>query len=184
MASAATIALIGLSVAFLGTEAWITYLSIVPSGQLEVHAVITNFARLFIPTTYRALSVLGVDSSLALFIQYGFGAAVAVCVVWVFAVRANRNLQAATLLSASVLVPPYLHVYDAAVITMAAVLLLFEVLQDGGRPGERSAILLAWFLPVLVVFANAVELPVAPVLMFVPFLFIVLRALRGQHIAG
>lgn len=184
VASAATVGLIGLSVAFLGTEAWITYLTIVPSGQLEVHADITNFARLFIPTIYRALSVLGVDSSLALLIQYGFGAVVAVCVVWVFAVRANRNLKAATLLSASVLVPPYLHVYDATAVTMAAVLLLFEVLKDGGRPGERSAILLAWFLPILVVYTNAVELPVAPVLMFIPFLFIFFRALRIPHSGG
>ena len=109
-------------------------------------------------------------------------AGIAVCVVWVFAVRANRNLKAATLLSASVLVPPYLHVYDAAVVTMAAVLLLFEVLKDGGRPGERSAILFAWFLPILVVFTNAVELPVAPVLMFAPFLFIFLRALREKRL--
>jgi hypothetical protein len=102
-------------------------------------------------------------------------------VVWVFALRANRNLKAATLLSASVLVPPNLHVYDATVITMAAVLLLYEVLEDGGRPGERSAILLAWFLPVLVVFTNAVELPVAPILMFVPFIFIFFRALQDPH---
>ena len=121
---------------------------------------------------------------MALFMQYGFGAAVAACVVWVFAVRANHNLKAATLLSASVLVSPYLHVYDTAVVTMAAVLLLFEVLKDGGRPGERSAILLAWLLPILVVITNAVELPVAPVLMFVPFIFILIRALRDPHPEG
>ncbi len=184
VASAATVAMIGLSVAVLGTETWSIYLSVVPGGQLEVHADITNFARLFIPTTYRALSVLGVDSNLALLLQYGFSAIVAVCAVWVFAVRANRNLKAATLLSASVLVPPYLHVYDATVVTMAAVLLLYEVLKDGGRPGERSSILLAWLMPILVVLTNAVELPIAPVLMFVPFLFIFLRALRDQSHTG
>ncbi len=183
-ASTATAGLIGLSVAFLGAEAWLNYLTIVPSAQIEVHAEITDFLRLFVPTAFRALIALGVEKALALLLQYGFGAVVAVCVVWVFAVRANRNLKAATLLSASVLVPPYLHVYDAAVVTMAAMLLLFEVLKDGGRSGERSAILLAWLLPLLVVFTNVAQLPVAPVLMFVPFLFIFLRALREQSPAG
>ena len=167
-ASAAAVGLIGISVAFLGTEAWITYLTIVPSGQIEVHADIASFARLFFPTIFRALSALGVDSALALLLQYGFGIVIAVCVVWVFALRTSRNLKAATLLSASVLVPPYRHVYDAAVVTMAAVLLLYEVLEDGGRPGERSAILLAWLLPILVV----------------PFVFIFFRALRDRHPVG
>jgi hypothetical protein len=183
-ASIATAGLIGLSVFFLGAEAWLIYLTNLPSNHIALHAEITSFIRLFIPTVFRALSVLGVESALALLLQYGFGAIVAVCVVWVFAFRENRSLQAATLLSASVLIPPYLHVYDAAVVTMAAMLLLFEVLKDGGRPGERSAILLAWFMPILVVFTNAVELPVAPVFMFVPFLFIYLRALREQRFAG
>ena len=90
----------------------------------------------------------------------------------------------ATLLSASFLVPPYLHVYDAAVVTMAAVLLRFEVSKDSGRPGERCAILLAWFLPILVVLTNVVDFPVAPVLMFVPFIFIFFRALRDRHPVG
>ena len=183
-ATLATFALIGLSLVVLGVEAWTAFLAGSLSSAFDIHTLqagswVVNYKLSLV----RALRAAGLDYNLAMAGQYLLSAVVAVTVIWVFVRPGRPDLKAACLLAGTVLATPYIHIYDVAGLAMAGMLLMFFCLADGGRPGERSMVVLAWLAPLLALFTNAIGLPLAPIFLLLPFIALVLRAWREASIS-
>jgi arabinofuranan 3-O-arabinosyltransferase len=65
-----------------------------------------------------------------------------VCVVW--AKRIPYSLKAATLCVGSVMVTPYVQIYDLCILSIAITFLVSDELSRGFLPGEPTAILICW----------------------------------------
>jgi hypothetical protein len=65
--------------------------------------------------------------------------------IWVlWAKPLPYNLKAAILCAGSIMVSPYVMIYDLCILSIAATFLVAEGLSCGFLPGERTAILLCW----------------------------------------
>jgi hypothetical protein len=73
--------------------------------------------------------------------------AVVAAVAWIWRSRASFALQAAALLTGSLLVSPYTLDYDFVVFGMALAFLTAHGFAQGFRPWDRTLIALAWFVP-------------------------------------
>ena len=158
-------ALLLLSIAVYGTEAWIIYLTSVPDRHLDFFAQARGLISYLVPTVYMASRILGFDSAFSLGAQALIAAVVLACVIWAFHGRRDLGLSSALLFAGTLLVTPFGHVYDMSAVTVAVFLLLQDTVARGERGGERIIAVFAWMLPVLVFFLNGAGVPIGPVVL-------------------
>jgi len=103
------------------------------------------------PTVFAFMRLLNVPPELA-YTAHTLIALWAVAIVWrVWKSNAIYALKAATLMTATLLVSPYLFEYDLAWLGFPIAWLAKTGLDSTWRPGEREVLLAAWILPLVVV---------------------------------
>lgn len=116
-------------------------------------------------------------------VAFGYAAQAAVALIVVAAVLSIWRgtpvfaLQAAALLTGSLLVSPYTLDYDFVVFGMALAFLVSHGFAHGFRPWDRTLIALAWFVPVIArVAGKLAHLPLGFLALAAIFALIVVRA--------
>ncbi|WDR04716.1 glycosyltransferase family 87 protein [Devosia rhodophyticola] len=160
------------SLMIFGSAAWLDYAgkTLPELSLLEKtgHGLFT----LMIPSTFMAVRILTGDGDLAVII-HGI-AAVLVGIVLIVRLRAvlDPMRRAAMVLIATVLMTPYMHNYDLALLLCAALLIARRPGNSKFGPlGLNGLVVMAWGLPQLVIGLNAVGLPISP-LLILPLLFL------------
>ena len=164
--------LIGLALAIFGLQPWKDYVgdSLVVLSALEREG--TGPFMTMIPSTFMALRILTGNSDFALMVHGIFAAAVAM----VLGVRLWRvtdgTRQAAMVLIATVLMTPYMHNYDLALLLCGALLVGRRWYSTEMGPFRVPfLVIVAWALPHIVVGLNRVGAPISP-LLILPLLFL------------
>ena len=176
-ATAATLAIVGITTLLFGVQSWIDYIEKgLPMQSLALFAPLLHGAQ-FMPTIFMNIRATGVDSATAMMVQVCFSLLAVGAVIWAFHFRRNADplILAALFLSCSVFGSPYLLVYDLLPLTVAAVLLLASGMLD--LPGQRLARFLYW-LPALQMAFGTFDIP-GPALLPVIFAGYLVRHLHG-----
>jgi hypothetical protein len=147
IAGAATSA-IGLSLLALVCFGWESYRAMAVSMPLFVSIVSSGTSGWFrMASVYSALRLAGIDAQIAWAAHalVAFAAAVMVWAVW--RGRHDTSAKCAMLVAASMLVSPYLYVYDTAMLVVP----LFWLAANGA---DRRVLAVVWLLPVMSFFQN------------------------------
>ena len=180
-ASFMTLALAGLSLQVHGLTAWQEFFATAPAFQWQLvnnPAVFTphHLYQLMMPGPTVALRLLHAPDMLV----YGIQGLVSVVVIigTILAWRQSLSLgqRALILASGGLLVTPYAFNYDMGFFTAA--LLLRWIERPTLNPYQSCVRNLAYLLPLLVYVLNAVDVPVAPLILLITFATTVHEVLR------
>ncbi len=176
-AAAATVALlVALSALLFGAQLWLTYLSETALLQAAMVDDVGAFFMRMMPTLTPALAILGVPIAAAAALQ----ALTAVAAVVLLLRHLPRDSAEAGLATATAtfLVLPYGFAYDMTVAGLAG-LILFRRSLAGEPAWFALAAGLAAFVPMAVLYLNAVPAPVAPLL--IAFQLLAMLGLIGRR---
>lgn len=164
--SAATLLLIGLSIALFGMEAWRDYAGLTLPELSDLERNGSGPFTLMIPTMFMSMRLAGFDGDTAIVIHFAFAAAVLAFLIWRLRGERDPMNQAALVLIGTCLITPYLHLYDLGILMAGALIIMRGV--DGLIGGKRLAVVLAvgaaWALPKLVMMFGTIGVPVSPLL--------------------
>ncbi len=175
LTSGIVLAMLVVTLALFGPDLWRDYLD-------DTLAVLNLLERegsgpfmMMIPSTFMALRIVLGDGQLAGILHWAVAAVVIAILVWRLVRIPDALRQAALILIATVLVTPYLHNYDLAILTAGALLVARRRLT-AETPLARQVIValliaLAWLLPATVMGLNGAGLPISPLLVL-PLLFL------------
>ena len=165
-------AFLALAVARFGLDPWSDYIGDTLPRLNALEREGSGPFMAMIPSTFMAMRIVIGDSASALLIHFGFAMAVAAVFVFRLWRVEDANRRAAMVLIATVLMTPYIHNYDLALLLCGA-LLVARGCSSPERPALASKLLVivAWALPHLVVWLNAFGVPVSP-LLILPLLFL------------
>jgi hypothetical protein len=145
-ATAATaLAMLAASIWAFGTEtimAWVQNMGLISGYVDDGQAALAR-----IPTFFAMARMLHVHTTLAYSLQAISACAAAVAVVYAWKRRCAFELQAATLVCASLLVSPYLFDYDLPWYGILIVWFCRYAMATGFKRGEREWLLLLWVAP-------------------------------------
>jgi multidrug transporter EmrE-like cation transporter len=136
------------SAALFGPETWLAFwdnLAHINRNMAEGQVPILKMTSLF-----ATLRVAGVDAGTAYALHAVLAAAVAAVVAWVWHRRRATAASAAVLVVGALLVSPHVYDYDLAVLAVAIATLGWAAYSSEPLPGERAALMLAWFTPMIV----------------------------------
>jgi len=173
-AAATVLALIGVSAALFGFQLWVTYVGETALLQAAMVDDVGAFFMRMMPTLTPALALLGVPTWAAAILQ----ALTAIAALLVLLRHLPRDSEQAGLATATAtfLVLPYAFAYDMTVAGLAG-LILFRQSLAGRSPPFALAAGMAAFVPLAVLYLNAIPLPVAPLL--IAFQLLALLGLIG-----
>jgi hypothetical protein len=186
-------------VALLANRSWLTFfvavatvivfmaLGIWTFGSATLDAALASLddARLYLesgklpwfkmPSLFSALLHLGVPISLAYAGHAGLAGVALVCVWRVWRVRRNTQLRGAVLMTAALMMSPYVYDYDLTWLAFPIAWMVVLGLQQGWLPGEREILLGAWLLPMFMIMVFAeLGVQLAPVIL-TALLWIIMR---------
>ncbi len=147
-ADATTVALVAATAALFGPETWLVFwnnLAVIDQKMAEGHVPILKMTSLF-----ATLRVLGVDTGVAYALHGALAVAVAAIVAWVWHRRRATAGSAAVLIVGALLVSPHVYDYDLPVLAVAIAFIGWAAYSSEHLPGERAALLFAWFTPMIV----------------------------------
>jgi alpha-1,2-mannosyltransferase len=155
-------ALVAATSMLFGWHIWIEFLQKVVPQQLWLTETSKGLLFAMVGTPFYAARMLHLPLGVAWTIQY-IGAALAfAAVVWTFWKRRDRALSLALLITATFLVTPYILNYDMVVLGFVVALL-----RD--RPDNTAAdhrlLIAVWSLPVTMMFAALIWIPLAPIVL-------------------
>lgn len=146
-------ALAGASWLAFGTEAWKAFFHWMPMfSQAFLSEGKATWWKL--QSLYSMVRFLGGPESFAWAVHWVFTAAVATVLVLMWRSRVPYTLKAAALASGTLLVTPYLFMYDMMVLAIPVAFLVRLGLRDGFRPYELPALGLALALIVSFIFTG------------------------------
>jgi hypothetical protein len=160
IASAAiTIAvLVGATAWLYEPQIWSAYFKLVVPQQRYLQQYGDGLLFLQIPSAFYAARMVGLPLSLAWFVQALVSAAALAAVVWTYRRPRERILSDAVLIVAGLLITPYAMNYDLVMLGWTLALLR----QRGDNaPLDHYLILAVWTLPVTMMLAGLVNLPLA-----------------------
>ena len=161
-AAATTAALVAATSWLYGADIWMAYLrNVVPVQHfLQEHG--NGMLFLQIPSTFYAARLVGLPVSLAWVLQAVVSAVAVAAVIWTFRRRRDPVLSMALLVAAIFLVTPYSLNYDMVVLGWVLALLRQRA---GNEPIDHHLIIAMWTLPLTMMLAGLVHIPLAmPVL--------------------
>lgn len=164
--------LMALSMTLFGLTAWRDYLgdTLPALNGLERHG--KGPFMTMIPSTFIAMRIVTDDTALALVVHGVFAAGVGLVLLWRLWHVPDRERRIAMVLIGTVLITPYMHNYDLALLLSGALLVARRPRVAGsGFLGAELFVLLAWMLPQLVMLLNSAGLPLSP-LLILPLLFL------------
>jgi hypothetical protein len=140
-----------LSVAVLGVQPWIGFLR-----QLaQPSAVFSSSSSAWrtIPSVMIMARSLGLDGRLSAALHWSVAAMAAIGALWVWRKTDDVGLRAAALATATLIVTPYLRLYDLALLILPIAVLLPGAEAEGGI-GQRAILFAAWLLPAVLLLAQ------------------------------
>ena len=161
-AAATTAALVAATSWLYGPDIWMAYLrDVVPVQQfLQEHG--NGMLLLQIPSAFHAGRLVGLPIAVDWALQALVSAAAAAAVIWVFRRRRDRVLSMALLIVATFLFTPYALNYDMVVLAWVCGLLRQ---REGNAPIDHYLIVALWTLPVVMMLAGFVHVPLAPLVL-------------------
>jgi len=145
VAAVTALALTGLSVSVLGMPTLVAFLDslglarqMLEDGKLPLHKM---------PSVFAAMRLVGLPTFAAYCAQAVCSCAAA-CFVWrAWRGNASPALRNALLMTACLLVSPYVYDYDLAWLAFPAAWLALDGIAHGWRRGERELLAMLWILP-------------------------------------
>jgi hypothetical protein len=141
------------TVAFAGIAEWI-----VGPGAFTAFIHANGFARQALvdgtfpwwqmTTVYATLRLLHVPVMAALVAHGTVAVAATIATGWVWVRQPSFSIRAATLVTATFLISPYLYLYDAIWLAIPIAFTVHHALKHGWLRGEREVLLLVWLLPI------------------------------------
>jgi arabinofuranan 3-O-arabinosyltransferase len=148
-AATATLALLALSswIAF-GPDAWAAFFQSLPTAsQSTLEQGRAEWGKL--QSAYGAVRMLGGASAMAWAVQGVLAGAIAAVLVALWRSKASLNLKAAALAAGTLMVVPYIFLYDLVILAVAMAFLLRACGEAGPTPGEMRALAIAGLLIVI-----------------------------------
>jgi hypothetical protein len=174
-AAVTTLALVAMSVAFFGIDAWRSYFAVTGAYQFELMESFYGFYTAMMMSVLAAGRTLGFSYTVSFVAQAVVSLAVLAAACWAVRQTADAQKRAFVLVIASLLITPYSFNYDFTALTAILVWKLCSPWpEDWGR---RALYALTYFSPVLLMYLNAVNLA------FMPGLLVVLFAIAIQEAA-
>jgi hypothetical protein len=171
-----TVAFAAISLMLFGVQTWAAFLHSLPESSRQLNNAQMGWGK--IQSVYGGLRLLGFGSGPAYSVQVIVAlvsAAIAV-IVW----RAHRvtfDIKAAVLVTATLLVTPYVADYDFVLLALPIAWMARDGAQHGFLPWEKPILLMTWLLPLFARFlALKASIPLAPLVIAILLACIARRA--------
>ncbi len=169
-----------LAVAVLGIDPWLAFLH--KAAQPSAIFSSSSSAWRTIPSVMIMARSLGLDARLISVLHWSLAAAAAIGALWVWRKTGDGRLRAAALATATLIVTPYLRVYDLALLILPISVLLPGVETEIGI-GELATVFAAWLLPAVLLFAQpSIQIQVGPVITVALMGLILWRSVRTSDL--
>jgi hypothetical protein len=169
-----------LAVAVLGIDPWLAFLH--KAAQPSAIFSSSSSAWRTIPSVMIMAGSLGLDARLSSVLHWSLAAAAAIGALWVWRKTGDGRLRAAALATATLIVTPYLRVYDLALLILPISVLLPGVETEIGI-GELATVFAAWLLPAVLLFAQpSIQIQVGPVITVALMGLILWRSVRTSDL--
>lgn len=161
-----------LSIALFGIETWHGYLGDTLPKLSDLERNGTGPFMAMIPSVFMAMRILTGQSDVAITAHVIFAVMIGIAFVWRLWRVTDPERRTALLLLATVLITPYIHNYDLALLLSGALIVARRPWAAGSGPSKTELpIILAWMLPQLVLLLNMAGLPISA-LLILPLLFL------------
>jgi hypothetical protein len=177
-AGATVLALVGLSAALFGVDAWFGFLTMSKLATATLQHGLVEPEKM--QSAYAAIRVLGGSSSLAFGVQAVVTLGVMAALVW--SVRQKPTTMAAGVLMvmAALMASPFLLDYDLVLLALPMAWLFREAMRTGFRPYEKIVLLASFVLPLVArTLAQSAGLPIGPLVILALFAVVARRAVMA-----
>jgi len=175
-----TVMLIVSSIIIFGTHVWLDYFHNVIPFQMYILENMGRPFNIMVPSIFKSLHNFGVNTDIAMQVQYVLGLLSVLIVIWAFWRVRNRDLQLALFLTATCMFSPYLVIYDLPILTFAAYLYYKYLVQTYSKQPSRLNICLVVSvigLSYICFFIGLAGFSISPLIMIV-FAIYIIRELR------
>lgn len=167
-----SLVILGLTIAIFGIEPWRDYLTDTLPTLSDLERNGTGPFMAMIPSVFMAMRIVMGQADIALVVHVIFAIMVGCVFLWRLWHVRDPERRTALLLLATVLVTPYIHNYDLALLLAGALIVARRPWVAGSGPFKAELpIILAWLLPQLVLLLNTAGLPISS-LLILPLLFL------------
>jgi hypothetical protein len=139
------LAMLGIAVALFGVETLSAFLH--SMGTVAQYVESSRAAMHRIPSAYSFVKMMHGPTMLANAAQAVSVASAAAAVWYAWSRAASHALRAATLVSASLMVSPYLYDYDLAWLGVFIAWYVKHAMEHGWRPWQREWMIVLWLMP-------------------------------------
>jgi len=161
--AAATVALLFVVTAMLfGWDVWIQYWHKIVPQQLWLTENAGGLMFSLVSSLFFAARLIHLPLGVAWAIQYAGSAFAVAAVVWTYWQRRDQNLSLALFVTATFLVTPYILNYDMVMFGFVVALLRD---RPDNTMRDHWLLLAVWTLPVTMMFAGAIWIPLAPIVL-------------------
>jgi hypothetical protein len=160
------ISIVLISLIVFGYDSWRAFFESFPYAMEIIES---GEARLYQLTSVMAMTVLLGPNILTAKITHLVFAIVALgLVAWVWYKKAPLFLRASSLALGTLLIPPYVHIYDLAILALPIAWMGWETFRTGNRlRGLEYLLVITWVAPLLAnVIAKETKIQFAPILIF------------------
>jgi glycosyl transferase family 87 len=176
-AGASALSLTAIVIIAFGVEPWRAFIrsTVLARALLETGGV--PYSK--ISSSFSSIRLVGGTVGLAYALQGAVAIAAAAAVVWLWSTKSRYELRAAGLICASLIATPYVYDYDLVVLGVGLGFLASVGLRDGWLDWEKTAIAVAWAVPLLArVLATWIHVPITPVVLAWVLALTIRRAVR------
>lgn len=179
-AAMTTIMLALASAGILGVASWEAFFGSMPMVKILLEQP-DNLNWGNMPSLFASLRLLGVAIPVAHALQTLLALTAAAGVAWVWWRGTRPPLAAAALISASLLVSPYMFDYDMPLLAVVIALLAWDGHLNGWLRGEREVLVAAWLMPIVgTVVSTATAVPLGITCLVAVFALALRRAGLSQ----
>ena len=170
------IAFAAASLMMFGVRTWAAFLHDLPESSRQLNIGQMGWGK--IQSVYGGLRLLGLGSGPAYLVQVIVALACATIAVIIWrAHRVSFDIKAAVLVTATLLVTPYVVDYDFVVLALPIAWMARDGAQNGFLPWEKPILLMTWLLPIFARWlALTASIPLAPLVIAILLACIVRRA--------
>ena len=173
-----TAALVALTALWFGTDIWIEYVrKVVPQQQW----LMTQGGGLLVPMVSSAFvnaRLVGLPLDVCWWVQAAVSCGALAMVVWTFWRKRDPVLSLALFVTATFLFSPWMLNYDMVVFGFVVALLRQ---RDDNTLADHRLALAVWTLPVTMMFAGAIGIPLAPVVLIIFAGWLLRRLAQGDR---
>jgi hypothetical protein len=167
-----------------GPEIWRAfYVSTGLTRKIALEAGAISWYKL--QSVFAALRWFGAPVSLAYTAQGILAVIVTATTLWLWRKPLDLALKSAGLVTAVLLVTPYVHDFDLVVLGLGIAWMVSHGLKHGFLPWEKSALVVVWAMPLVSrMAAQGLSLPLGLIIMVMFFALIVRRARHDLRLTG